>query len=306
MSSPIAGYGTPAEASLEQIAKYAALALVAAVALYGLVDLVSGAVLVWRGTLPFMPARIIAAGALSIIASFAEIGVAALLLLPVMSGGTLPSKEEILSGTGRYSIIYYLVIGYFFLMGLAFTVAGAYLAGISLLLASIFFALVFVAWRGMFSMPPMVVAIFLIIGGVLLSIYGFATLVSAFGMEAGVLGIGTIFVGIYYLITNMGVRNPGLEKAMHYITVMTGEAGFIVGGIGGFVSIASGSAWSGPFIAVSVFTLLYGIAALIGGLIALLYTLKQAISELSAQGPAPAAPPAAPPATPPPPPPPGS
>ncbi len=308
MSSPSAGYGHATEVSLEQIAKYAVIALIVAVILHGISVMISGGILVWWGTRPFAPARLIGAGVMSIIAAFAEIGAAFLLLLPVISGEGLPRKEDVLSGAGRYALLYYLVLGYFFLAGLAYTIAGVYLAGISLILASIFFALVFVAWRGMFAMPPMVVAIFMVIAGVLFSIYGFATLDISLGMEAGVLGLGAIFVGIYYLLINMGVRNPGLEKAMYYIVIMTGEIGFIVGGIGGFVSIARGTAWVGAFIAVSVFTLLYGIAALIGGLIAFLYTVKQALAEISAGSPppAPAAPPAAPPASPPPPPPPGS
>ncbi len=306
MSLPATNHGLGADAGLEHIAKYAVIALIVAVILHGIVNVITGGILVWLGTRPFAPARLIGAGVVAIIASFAEIGAAFLLLLPVISGAGLPRKEDILSGSGRYLLLFYLVIGYFFMTGLAFTIAGAYLAGISLILASIFFALVFIAWRGMFAIPPMIVAIFMVIGGVLFSIYGFATLDISLGMEAGVLGLGAIFVGIYYLLINMGVKNPGLEKAAYYITIMTGEVGFIVGGIGGFVAITNRFAWSGAYIAASVFTLLYGIAALIGGLIALLYTVKQAITEISAGGPAAtgAAAPAAPPASPPPPPPP--
>lgn len=307
MSTPSTGYGRTTEVNLEHIAKYAVIALIAAIILHSIASIISGGILVWSGTMGF-GARIMGAGVLAIIAALAEIGAAFLLLLPAISGIGLPRKEDIMSGAGRYALLFYLVIGYFFLMGLAYTVAGAYLAGISLILASVFFALVLVAWRGMFPMPPMITAIFMVIGGVLFSIYGFVTLDISLGMEAGVLGLGAIFVGIYYLLISMGVTNPGLEKAIYYIVIMTGEVGFIVGGIGGFISLTRRWAWVGMYIAVSVFTLLYGIAALIGGLIALLYTAKQAIAEVSAGAPppAPAEPTAPPPASPPPPPPPGS
>ena len=307
MSSPSTSYGRTTDANLEHVVKYAVIALIAAIILDGLVNMIEGGIYIWLTTSLHWPARFGGAGAVAIIASLAEMGVGFLLLLPIISGKGIPRKEDIMSGTGRYALLFYLVIGYFFLAGLAYTILGAYLPGISLILASVFFALVYVAWRGMFAMPPMVTAIFMVIGGVLFSIYGFATLTVSLGMEAGVLGVGAIFVGIYYLLINMGVKNPGLEKAMYYITLMTGEVGFIVGGIGGFVRIANGAMWSGIYIAVSVFTLFYGIAALIGGLIAFLYTVKQAISEISSGGPAPAPATApAPPTTPPPPPPPGS
>lgn len=307
MSSAGTSYESTPETSLEHIVNYAAIALIAAVILYGVATLIYGGIFIWIGTGPFGSPRLIGAGALVIIGALAEIGAASILLLPVIGGGGLPRKEEILSGVGRYGILYYLVLGYFFLIGLGYTVAGTYLAGISLILAAIFLGLVFAAWRRMFAIPPMITAIFMVIGGVLFSIYGFASLDISLGMEAGVLGLGILFVGIYYLLINMGVRNPGLEKAMYYIVIMTGEAGFIVGGIGGFVAIANSLAWQGVRIAASVFTLLYGIAALIGGLIAFLYTVRQAIVEISAKSPPPPpAAPAIPPASPPPPPPPKS
>ncbi len=291
MSSPRPSYGASSEIDLEHVVRYAVIALIVAVILHGIATLIYGGILVWLGTGMFGSARLIGAGALVIIGALAEVGAAFLLMLPVISGGGLPSKEEILSGVGRYGILYYLVLGYFFLIGLGYAVAGTYLAGISLILAAIFLGLVFAAWRRIFAIPPMITAIFMVIGGVLFSIYGFASLDISLGMEAGVLGLGILFVGIYYLLINMGVRNPGLEKAMYYIVIMTGEAGFIVGGIGGFVSIANSLAWQGVRIAASVFTLLYGIAALIGGLIAFLYTIKQAITEISAKSPPPPPPP---------------
>jgi len=306
VSSPTAMHGRTAEASLEQIMTYAVIALIAAVILDGIAYLTEGGIYAWAGaSSPFgVIPRYVGGGAVAIIAALAEIGVGFLLLLPVIGGEGLPKKEDILSGAGRYALLYYLVLGYFFLSGLAWTILGSYLPGISLILATVFFGLVYVAWRGMFAVPPTLTAIFMVIGGVLFSIFGFATLAVALGMEAGVLGLGAIFIGIYYLLISMGVKNPGLEKAMYYITIMTGEVGFIVGGIGGFVRIANSAMWAGPYIAYSVFSLLYGIAALIGGLIAFLYTIKEAIAEISAAGPAPTPSAPAPPATPPPPPPP--
>lgn len=315
MSSLRPSYGASPETDLEHVVKYAVIALIVAVILHGVATLIYGGILVWLGTGMFGSTRLMGAGALFIIGALAEVGAAFLLLLPVISGGGLPRKEEILSGAGRYAILYYLVLGYFFLIGLGYTVVGAYLAGISLLLATVFLGLVFVVWRGMFAMPPMINAIFMVISGVLFSIYGFASLSISLGislsislgMEAGVLGLGILFVGIYHLLISMNIKNPGLGKAMYYIVIMTAETGFIVGGIGAFVSIANGIAWSGPRVVASVFTLLYGIAALIGGLIAFLYTVNQAIAEISARSPTPPpAAPTAPPAPPPPPPPPGS
>lgn len=319
MSLPSSGHGHTAEMGFEQITRYAVIALIAAVLLHGVAAVIDGGILAWWGAGPLGSPRLVGAGAIYVIAALAEIGAASLLLQPVVGGAGPPRKEEILSGTGKYLKLYYLVLGYFFLAGLAFTVAGAYVAGISLILASVFFGVVFAAWRGMFPMPPVMLAVFALVGGVLFSIYGFAppigislyvfpyvfpgflTSYASLGIEAGLLGLCIIFAGIYHLLTNMGVRNPGLEKVVYYIIIATGEVGFIVGGVQGLISIANRFAWWGAYIALSVFLLFYSLAALIGGLIALLYTAKQAITEISAMTSPPPAPP-----TPPPPPPSGS
>ena len=238
------------------------------------------------------PPSLQVAGGLNIVYGLVLIGTSILLYPYVYRPGEVWGRPlDALRAEQRLLLSAFMLTAAGFLSGLAYSVAGSYLAGIPLIIGTIIL-LLFLYSSSIASISlledEMLKTVVLLVAIVLLAVGGFAAHIVISGLHIGVLAIAGLLAVLPQIAGGEAFANT---RIVYRIALLVAMASLIAGGAAYFWAAAGVTRFGGFALGAGVAFILGGLGALVSGLMGFLLVLGELGEELQGEPPPPPPPP---------------